>query len=182
MKQEQEHIKTYSARDIQQYLEGKLSAAEMHAIEKAALDDPFLADAIEGYAVIDVNQQKKDLQSLRIDLEKRINKEKKKSVLVPIWMRAAIIVLAVSVGGLAIYNLYNANTEVQNEPIAKNAKVGPAPADTITANAQPKIDSQAIVQTESQFYKKEDEKAAAKKPAAKKPAAKKPVAKKAAKK
>src|SRR6478752_10519925 len=117
MKQDQEHIKIYSARDIQQYLEGKLSPAEMHAIEKAALDDPFLADAIEGYAAADKNQQNKDLHSLRIDLEKRINKEKKKSVLVPVWMRAAIIVLAVSVGGLAIYNLYNANTEVQNEPI-----------------------------------------------------------------
>src|SRR6478609_1439554 len=99
MKQEQEHIKTYSARDIQQYLEGKLSPVEMHAIEKAALDDPFLADAIEGYAVGDASQQIKDLQSLRINLEAQINKEKKKSVLVPTWMRAAIIVLAVSVGG-----------------------------------------------------------------------------------
>ena len=165
MKQEQEHIKTYSARDIQQYLEGKLSPAEMHAIEKAALDDPFLADAMEGYAVGDTNQQNKDLQSLRINLEARINKEKKKSLLIPIWMRAAIIVLAISVGGLAIYNLYNANTEVHNEPIAKNAKVGPAPVDTITANEQPKIDSQAIVQIDTRLYRKEEDKVVAKKSA-----------------
>ena len=38
----------YSTADIQKYLEGKLSAVEMHVMEKAALDDPFLADAIEG--------------------------------------------------------------------------------------------------------------------------------------
>jgi hypothetical protein len=39
----------YTAADIQKYLAGKMAPAEMHAIEKAALDDPFLADAIEGY-------------------------------------------------------------------------------------------------------------------------------------
>src|SRR6478736_9827875 len=98
MKQDQEHIKTYSARDIQQYLEGKLSPAEMHALEKAALDDPFLADAIEGYTVVNTEQQNDDLHSLRLDLEKRINKQQKKSTLFPIWMRAAMIVLAVSIG------------------------------------------------------------------------------------
>ena len=40
--------KQYSADLIRQYLEGTLNASEMHAIEKAALEDPFLADAIEG--------------------------------------------------------------------------------------------------------------------------------------
>ena len=39
----------YSAQDIQRYLKGQMSPEEMHAIETAALDDPFLADAIEGY-------------------------------------------------------------------------------------------------------------------------------------
>ena len=43
------HI-TYTATDIANYLSGKLSAQEMHAIEKHALQDPFLADAIEGFA------------------------------------------------------------------------------------------------------------------------------------
>ena len=39
----------YSAEDIRKYLDGRLSDPEMQAMEKAALDDPFLADAIEGY-------------------------------------------------------------------------------------------------------------------------------------
>ena len=32
-----------------------LSNKEMHDLEKAAMDDPFLADALEGYAVAGVN-------------------------------------------------------------------------------------------------------------------------------
>lgn len=48
MNDHKEHISQYSAADIQRYAQGKLSAAEMHAMEKAALDDPFLADAMEG--------------------------------------------------------------------------------------------------------------------------------------
>ena len=43
-----DHTKEYSAADIQRYLQGNMSAADMHALEQAALDDPFLADAIEG--------------------------------------------------------------------------------------------------------------------------------------
>ena len=39
----------YTARDIEQYLAGNLSPLQMHAMEKAALDDPFLAEAMEGY-------------------------------------------------------------------------------------------------------------------------------------
>jgi len=39
----------YSASDIQRYLNGEMSAREMFDLEKAALEDPFLADAIEGY-------------------------------------------------------------------------------------------------------------------------------------
>ena len=51
MNDHKEHISQYSAADIQRYVQGKLSAAEMHAMEKAALDDPFLADAMEGYGL-----------------------------------------------------------------------------------------------------------------------------------
>lgn len=46
------HI-NYSKADIEKYLQGKMSAAEMHAFEKAALQDPFLADAIEGFEIAD---------------------------------------------------------------------------------------------------------------------------------
>ena len=34
---------------IRKYLNGELDAAAMHELERRALDDPFLADAIEGF-------------------------------------------------------------------------------------------------------------------------------------
>lgn len=40
---------TYSASDLQRYLKGEMSAREMHNLEMAALEDPFLADALEGF-------------------------------------------------------------------------------------------------------------------------------------
>ena len=48
MSGDRKNIPTYSATDIQKYLKGELSAREMHELEKAALEDPFLADALEG--------------------------------------------------------------------------------------------------------------------------------------
>ena len=49
------NIKIFTAADIEKYHKGMLTPAEMHFLEKAALDDPFLADALEGYAVAGVN-------------------------------------------------------------------------------------------------------------------------------
>jgi hypothetical protein len=49
MAEQNTHI-NYSAEDIERYLKGKMSAKEMHDMEKAALQDPFLADAIEGFS------------------------------------------------------------------------------------------------------------------------------------
>ncbi|HQV56087.1 MAG TPA: hypothetical protein PLX17_11255, partial [Chitinophagaceae bacterium] len=49
------NIKNFTAADIEKYHKGLLSAKEMHDLEKAAMDDPFLADALEGYAIAGVN-------------------------------------------------------------------------------------------------------------------------------
>ena len=40
----------FTAGDIERYYSGKMSPIEMHQLEKAAMEDPFLADALEGYA------------------------------------------------------------------------------------------------------------------------------------
>jgi hypothetical protein len=39
----------YSAEDIHRYFSGKMNASEMHAMEKASLEDALLAEAMEGY-------------------------------------------------------------------------------------------------------------------------------------
>ena len=69
---------SYTAKDIERYHSGELSPVEMHAMEKAALDDPFLSDALEGYAFTQTASS--DLSTLQQRLENRIQKEKKKPV------------------------------------------------------------------------------------------------------
>jgi hypothetical protein len=44
---DEKNIINYTAADIEKYWKGNLSSAEMHAMEKAAMDDPFLADGRE---------------------------------------------------------------------------------------------------------------------------------------
>ncbi|MBO9619420.1 MAG: carboxypeptidase-like regulatory domain-containing protein [Niabella sp.] len=39
----------YTFEDIQRYLSGSMATSEMHEMEKAALNDPLLADALDGY-------------------------------------------------------------------------------------------------------------------------------------
>ena len=67
----------YTAADIEKYHNGLMSSKERHALEKAALDDPFLADALEGYATSSINSNN-DIDELKKRLAARIEQEKEK--------------------------------------------------------------------------------------------------------
>jgi len=101
---EEKNITNYTAADIEKYWKGKLSPAEMHAMEKAAMDDPFLADALEGYK----NASLADLDSLKERLDKRVG------AVVPIlnlnrkrftWVKAAAAVIIIVGVGLLVQQL-----------------------------------------------------------------------------
>ncbi len=49
MKKEQ-NIKKITATDIEKYLKGQMSPKDRNVLERTALDDPFLAEAIEGFS------------------------------------------------------------------------------------------------------------------------------------
>lgn len=65
----------YDIKTLQDYLAGKLDAAAMHSLERQALEDPLLAEALEGLAANPVLQPQ-DLNSgmdrLRARLESRV--------------------------------------------------------------------------------------------------------------
>ncbi|GAA4731785.1 energy transducer TonB [Flavisolibacter ginsenosidimutans] len=110
--------KTYTAADIARYHSGELSAAERHALEKAALDDPFLADALEGYAA--TKTPVKDLTALQQKLQLRIEKEKGRRKISSIgtnWMRVAALFILIAVGGWAIVQLFGGK-ESKTENVA----------------------------------------------------------------
>ena len=100
---EKKHI-NYSAADIERYHKGLMTVKEMNALEKAALEDPFLADAIEGYAIVPV-QAENDMSLLNKKLEERISEGK----IVPLkkrnytWLRAAAAVIIIAGAGMLTY-------------------------------------------------------------------------------
>lgn len=79
--------------DIIKYKKGELEPKEMHAFEKKALDDPFLAEALEGLE----NISSKELSSDVHELNQRILKEKKTILFTPLRIAAGVILVAASV-------------------------------------------------------------------------------------
>src|ERR1700759_3937126 len=106
------HI-NYSFEDIQRYLQGKMSAAEMHDIEKAALQDPFLADAIEGFNEADLTTAQQHLNEINTALLK----EKSASKVVAFnkrtqWMNvAALIIVLAGIGVVASFFFKSSNNK-----------------------------------------------------------------------
>lgn len=96
-------LKQYTAKDIERYHSGQLSAAEMHAMEKAALDDPFLADALEGYT--HTSTQSADLSVLQQKLQLRIEKDKKRGLFYigNNWMKIAALFIVFAGAGWLIF-------------------------------------------------------------------------------
>lgn len=109
-----EHI-IYTKADIDQYLSGTMSHDAMHKLERAALQDPFLADAIEGFGNVDSILADKDLK----DIEAKIlgNAEKAKIIAIPNkkWQWQKSIAAAVVIVGIGVYALiaFNRNNEKQ---------------------------------------------------------------------
>jgi len=127
----------YTAQDIEHYLSGKLTPLQMHMMEKAALDDPFLAEAMEGYAGMNEKQWKNQLIDLKNKFE---NKEGAK--VIPLgkrknnwWKVAAAVIL---IGGISTIAYFLVN---KKEPVQI---AGTVPA----AKEQPRADSNTAIATQ----------------------------------
>jgi TonB family protein len=124
-------IKKYTAAEIARYHAGKMSAQEMHAIEKAALQDPFLADAIEGYE--HTPHFKEDVEEIQQRLAAK-TKQKKVFLLYSLadkgWGRvAALVIIFAGVG----YFFYTRNDIKKENLISQNERTT-IKADTLTTN------------------------------------------------
>ena len=101
---------TYSLTDIQRYLQGGMSAKEMHDLERAALEDPFLADALEGYSEADIQQAQQHLAQIETAIRQQ-KQESKVVALPPLkkyrnWQVAASIILLVAIVSVT-YFIFN---------------------------------------------------------------------------
>lgn len=100
--------KIYTADDIQRYLQQKMTPEEMHALEKAALDDDFLADAIEGYAGTPGGEHETIIGQLKASINEKVSRGGKvvemKSTW-KTWYRAAAV-LVILLGSAAVFYTY----------------------------------------------------------------------------
>ena len=113
--------KSFTAQDIERYHSCNMSEAERHALEKAALDDPFLADALEGFAYTQTASS--DLQSLRERIREKTTGNKRAVPFIPQWLRVAAVALVVAGSGWLAYRAFtpagkelaiDKNTETNN--------------------------------------------------------------------
>lgn len=92
--------------DIKKYLNGELTPAEMHALEKRALNDPFLEDALEGAGQIGSEAFHSDLLNLKASLDDRISEKSGKVVSLWGWtMRIAAGLAIVAISTFVIIQL-----------------------------------------------------------------------------
>lgn len=110
--------------DIEKYLRGELTPAEMHALEKAALDDPFLADALEGAEQLSASQFSTDVAELN-------QKIKQKQRISPWVLRIAASIAVVFVSIMAIW-FFLEQEPVQDLAIQKQATPQEEKADDVT--------------------------------------------------
>jgi len=165
MSDHKEHITHYSAADIQRYVQGKLSAREMHAMEKAALDDPFLADAMEGMQqAFDEHHESQvtgQLQQLQQQFQTRTTPAAKVVAFKPFryWQAAAAAVVVI-ITGVWIYSLVSESNSEKNTAavIAKTEEKNipsqePAPALSESKQAPLSADSAPVISVEKNTYK-----------------------------
>ena len=163
--EEEKNNSKYSAEYIRKYLDGQLSDQAMQALEKAALEDPFLADAIEG-----IEESRKHAVSfesgiadLKTKLSERISQRNSgRGLLFQLtkWPVAASFLLVI---GLAVFMV----TYLNKKPKISRANSHPDSA-TVTLNKPSqensekndtiKTDEQTIASVRSREVEKKDAK------------------------
>jgi TonB family protein len=102
---------------VRKYLNGELDAKAMHRLEREALDDPFLMDALEGFETVPANPQA-NLADLSSRLQQRVAPPQKGRVIAwRAWSIAASVLLVLTIGGLW---LKKTPTVQENKQLALN--------------------------------------------------------------
>lgn len=136
-----EKNKIYTTADFSRYHSGKMSDREMHALELAALEDPFLSDALEGYAY--TQTAKNDIEEIQEQLNE--NRKNKNVFFLSLarhgWWRIAALFMVIAGTGYFFYwlndpekaenslvlNKTNIATEKDNSNLAIESDTAPAP-------------------------------------------------------
>jgi len=141
---ENDHTKKYSTADLERYVNGQMTPAEMYALEKDMQDDPFLAEAVEGYMTVPVPSVSAPVQELS---ERLARKKDTRVIVMPRrrrWLAAAAVILLILGSGATWFLLNPANEESiaqrKEEPVPPADHPPQAEvkaADTVPAGVEP---------------------------------------------
>jgi len=146
--------------DIANYLKGELSPAERNRLEKMALDDPFLAEALEGAEGIAAEEFQAGVNELHAMLDKRVARKERS---IPGWqwaMRiAAVVILIICSTSLIYFYLGNDNPDNLSlndtvKTLQETKENQPLVADSI-ADSEPKNETESEKQELEPARKKE---------------------------
>lgn len=143
--------------DIKKYLNGQLSPAERHALEKKALSDPFLADALEGGGSMSPADFDSDVQWLHESLRKKTGSSNGGRSMWYWPLRIAAAVAFVVVAGYTAKVLFT-DPEAIETPLALNKDLDsavvapfsysqPAPAESAS---EPDAGPKPVTETQTQ--------------------------------
>jgi hypothetical protein len=122
----------YGAVEFQRYHDGTMPAAERRLLEGAALEDPFLAEALEGYAFS--SNGPADITGLKQQLKDReTGKNPRNGVfeVVPGWFRIAALFLLVVGSCWGVYRIWKSN----------DTGLAAIPASTLSSRAKDRVPS-----------------------------------------
>ena len=148
-----------------------MSSSEMQAMEKAALDDPLLSDAMEGMELSDRQQNisfASDTEELKKRLQKRI-KQQEKNRIIPFILkwRVAASLLLLTVAGILSYfflirkpdtnrniSLVPEKNKITDTFIQKDLQIPPAKIDTVSQSAPLKTSRNMVDTVSAAFHDK----------------------------
>lgn len=84
---------------LRKWLSGDIRRAEEGQLDQLAADDPFVAEAMEGYRAFPEGDHARQVSQLKARLRKRYQKEERKGVFYLYRVAAAVAVLIIAVGG-----------------------------------------------------------------------------------
>ena len=124
---------TYHYDDIRRYLARQMNPREMHDFEHAMHEDPFLADALEGFRKAETSVTDRHLSAI----EAAIANTGEQAKVVPFatkktkWWQVAALVLLLAGAGIVVFQLNDVQEQVATVQQVPGAKQIPATADSI---------------------------------------------------
>jgi outer membrane biosynthesis protein TonB len=127
----------YSKDEIERYLDGQMSSAEMHAFELAMMDDAMLSDAVDGYKMaMNQTNTREDLSEITSRLKTTSPKVVKGTF--KQWMRIAATLIILLSASVVLYRIFYVNEQaatvqqIETTKIDSSAAISTTTIDTST--------------------------------------------------